>query len=92
MGYGEAGDAMGVNPNSLRYAALTGRVVMRCDGARQPTIWTVPPPDVEPRDARLELTRRYVHVFGPTTPEAFVEWAGIGGRQASERSMRSVAS
>jgi hypothetical protein len=38
----------------------------------------VPRPAVDPRDARLELARRYLHVFGPTTPEAFAQWAGIG--------------
>jgi hypothetical protein len=81
MTYGEAGDALGVHPNRLRYAAPTGTVVIRWDGARQPTIWTVPPPDVDPRDARLELARRYLHIFGPTTPDAFAEWAGIGSRQ-----------
>ena len=27
------------------------------------------------------MARRYLHVFGPTTAEAFAEWAGIGGRQ-----------
>jgi hypothetical protein len=77
MTYGEAGHAMGVPPNSLRYAAPTGRVVMRWDGARQPTIWTLPPPDTDPGEARLELARRYLHVFGPTTAAAFGEWAGI---------------
>lgn len=77
MTYGEAGRALGVPPNSLRYAALTGRVLMRWDGARQPTIWTVPQPEVAPREARLELARRYLHVFGPTTPAAFGDWAGI---------------
>jgi hypothetical protein len=41
----------------------------------------VPAPEVDPRDARLELARRYLHVFGPTTPEAFAEWAGIGARR-----------
>ena len=81
MTYGEAGRALGVNPNALRYAAPTGTVVIRWDGARQPTVWTVPPPEVDPRDARLELARRYLHVFGPTTPEAFAEWAGIGPRR-----------
>lgn len=82
MSYGEAGEALGEQPNRLRYAATTGTVLMRWDGARQPTIWTVPRPEVDPRDARLELARRYVHVFGPTTPEAFAEWAGIAARQA----------
>lgn len=82
--YGEAGEALGVPPNRLRYAAPTGRVLIRWDGARQPTIWTVPPPDVDPRDARLELARRYLHVFGPTTPEAFADWAGVGSRRGVE--------
>jgi hypothetical protein len=78
MGYGEAGRGMGIPPNRLRYAAPTGRVVMRWDGARQPTIWTVRRPDIDPVDARLELARRYLTVFGPTTPGAFARWAGIG--------------
>jgi hypothetical protein len=73
----EAGRGLGRHPSSLRYAAPTGRVVMRWDGARQPTIWTVPPPTLDPRDARLELARRYLRIFGPATAEAFAEWAGI---------------
>jgi hypothetical protein len=77
MPYGEAGHALGVHPNSLRYAAPTGTVLIRWEGARQPIVWTVTPPDMEPREARLELARRYLHVFGPATPEAFAEWAGI---------------
>jgi hypothetical protein len=77
MTYGEAGHALGQNPNSLRYAAPTGTVLMRWDGARQPTVWTVPPPDIDPFEARLELARRYLHIFGPTTPAAFAQWAGI---------------
>ena len=81
MTYGEAGGALGVHPNQLRYAAPTGTVVIRWDGARQPTIWTVPPPEVDPCDARLELARRYLHVFGPTTPGAFARWAGIASRR-----------
>jgi hypothetical protein len=81
MTYGDAGRALGVNPNSLRYGAATGTVVMRWDGARQPTVWTVLAPDVDPHDARLELARRYLHVFGPATPESFAEWAGISLRE-----------
>ena len=76
--YGDAGGALGMNPNRLRYAAATGTVLIRWDGARQPIVWTVPRPEVDPRDARLELARRYLHIFGPTTAEAFAEWAGIG--------------
>ncbi len=82
MSYGEAGHALGLHPNSLRYAAATGTLLIRWDGSRQPTIWTVPAPDVDPGEARLELARRYLHVFGPTTPAAFVEWAGIKPRAA----------
>jgi hypothetical protein len=77
MSYWEAGRALGVHPNSLRYAAATGTVLIRWEGARRPTVWTVPPPVVDPRDARLELARRYLHIYGPTTPEAFAWWAGI---------------
>ena len=77
MTYSEAGHALGLHPNSLRYAAQTGTVLMRWDGARQPTVWNVPRPDIHPGEARLELARRYLHVFGPSTPAAFARWAGI---------------
>jgi Winged helix DNA-binding domain len=66
-----------VHPNALRYAAPTGRVLIRWDGARAPVVWTVPAPDVDPIDARLELARRYLHVFGPGTAKSFARWAGI---------------
>jgi hypothetical protein len=77
MRYGEAGRALGVNPNQLRYAAPTGRILIRWDGARQPVIWTVPPPETDPAEARLELARRHLHILGPATPEGFGRWAGI---------------
>ena len=79
MAYGAAGRALGErNANRLRYAASTGTILIRWEGARQPVIWTVPRPEVDPREARLELARRYLHVFGPTTAGAFAQWAGIG--------------
>jgi hypothetical protein len=77
MPFGEAGRALGVPPNQLRYAAPTGTVLMRWDGARQPTIWFAPAPTIDPTEARLELARRHLHVFGPTTADAFADWAGI---------------
>jgi hypothetical protein len=77
MTQGAAARALGEPSNRLRYATLTGRVRMRWDGAKQPTIWMAPPPALGPREARLELARRYLHVFGPGTPEAFAAWAGI---------------
>ena len=77
MSYADAGHGIGVHPNMLRYAGPTGRFLIRWEGARRPTIWSVPKPDVDPADATIELARRYLHVFGPTTPKAFAEWAGI---------------
>ena len=79
MTHSAAARAMGENDaNRLRYAASTGTVVIRGDGSRQPDIWNVPAPKMDPHEARLELARRYLQVFGPTTPEAFARWAGIG--------------
>ena len=51
--------------NSLRYAATTGTVAIRWEGARAPTVWTVVAADVDPADARRELARRYIHIFDP---------------------------
>jgi hypothetical protein len=74
---GEVGRALGVNPNAFRYAATTGTVAIRWDGARGPTVWTVPAPKIDAVDACRELARRYLHVFGPTTAASFGRWAGI---------------
>jgi hypothetical protein len=81
-GLNEAGRALGVHPNNFRYAAATGTVLIRWDGARRPDVWTVPAPQADPGDARLELARRYLHVYGPATPESFGQWSGIGARPA----------
>jgi hypothetical protein len=78
----DAGRGLGEHPNRLRYAAATGTVVIRWDGARAPVLWTVPRPDVDPLDARRELARRYLHVFGPATAPAFATWAGLGAAEA----------
>ncbi|MGH3001118.1 MAG: DNA glycosylase AlkZ-like family protein [Gaiellaceae bacterium] len=83
MTYDEAGDGLGVHPNRLRYAAPTGTLLIRWDGARCPAIWTAPRPELDPLEARLELARRYLHVFGPATPAAFAQWAGIAPAQAA---------
>jgi hypothetical protein len=73
----DAGPFLGEHPNRLRYAAPTGTVLIRWDGARAPAIWSVPAPDVDPKHARKELARRHLHVFGPATVESFAQWAGI---------------
>jgi hypothetical protein len=67
----------------IRYAATTGTVAIRWEGARAPTVWTVPAPTIDPADACRELARRYLHIFGPTTAESFGRWAGISVRSAA---------
>ena len=79
----EVGRALGVG-NALRYAATTGTVAIRWDGARAPTVWTVVAAEVEPADACRELARRYIHISGPTTGNGFARWAGISRRSATD--------
>jgi hypothetical protein len=81
--FGTAGRELGVPANSLRYAAQTGTVLLRWDGARQPVVWTVPAPAMGQAPARLELARRYLHVFGPATAASFARWAGVASGDAS---------
>jgi hypothetical protein len=78
----DAARIVGLHPNALRYAAPTGRFLIYWDGARQPLVWRVPAPAADPLDARLELARRYLHVFGPATPDSFAAWAGIRPKAA----------
>ena len=66
----------------IRYATTTGTVLIRWDGARAPRVWTVPRPRIDPLDARRELARRYLHVFGPGTISSFAKWAGLGASEA----------
>ncbi|HEY2311478.1 MAG TPA: crosslink repair DNA glycosylase YcaQ family protein [Gaiellaceae bacterium] len=86
----DAQHALGVG-NAIKYAATTGTVLLRWDGARTPLIWTAPAPEVDPHDARGELARRYVHIFGPATPDAFALWAGVpeAGARATFDALRT---
>jgi len=85
MAYGQAGHAIGIPPNMLRYGTTTGRLRIRWEGARQPLIWTVPEPAISRDEARRGLIRRYLHVFGPAKAASFVRWAGIrSSRPADE--------
>ncbi|HET7636553.1 MAG TPA: crosslink repair DNA glycosylase YcaQ family protein [Candidatus Limnocylindria bacterium] len=79
--YGRAGEALGVHPNALRYASLTGTVLIRWEGARAPLIWKVPAPEMTALEARVELARRYHHLYGPSTPDAFARWAGLSRKE-----------
>jgi hypothetical protein len=78
----EVAGALGVG-NSIRYAATTGTVAIRWEGARAPTVWTVVAAEVEPAEACRELARRYIHIFGPATDVGFARWAGISRRSAA---------
>ena len=80
----QAERALGLPSNMLRYAAQTGTVLLRWDGARDAVVWCGPPHDMEPRGARLELARRYLHVFGPSTVASFARWAGLGNTEAKD--------
>ncbi len=79
----EIGRALGIG-NEMRYAATTGTIAIRWEGARAPVVWAVPSPKIDPADACRELARRYLHVFGPTTADGFARWAGISRRSAAE--------
>ena len=79
----EVGRALGIG-NWLRYAATTGTVAIRWEGARAPTVWTVVAAEVDPADACRELARRYIHIFGPATADGFARWAGISRRSATD--------
>ena len=75
----EVAGALGIG-NAIRYAATTGTVAIRWEGARAPVVWTVAAADIAPADACRELARRYLHIFGPTTAQGFARWAGISRR------------
>jgi hypothetical protein len=91
MTQGAAASALGLrDANTLRYAATTGMVVIRWDGARQPVVWAKPPPEVNPGDAHLELARRYLHVFGPAAPEGFAQWAGLRPRRRAHATIEAL--
>jgi len=77
----EVQEALGLH-NRIKSATMTGTILIRWEGARAPTMWTVPRPEVDPLEARLELARRYLHVFGPATSSAFATWAGIRAPEA----------
>ena len=79
--YHEVARGLGVG-NAVRYATTTGTLHIRWEGARAPTVWSVPRPAVGPLEARIELARRYLRAFGPTDAAAFTRWAGVSSRAA----------
>jgi hypothetical protein len=79
----EVGRALGIG-NELRYATTTGTLAIRWGGARAPEVWTVAAAEIDPADARRELARRYLHIFGPATAGGLARWAGISRGSAAE--------
>lgn len=66
----------GAGIDGLREACASGRIVLRWDTtslyARE-----VPRPAIDVHEARLELCRRHVQYFGPTSPKTFTWWSGL---------------
>ena len=79
----EAALGLDINPAAFKYAAPTGTVAIRWDGARAPAVWTVAAPGMDPAEAQRELARRYLQVFGPATSAGFARWAGVSRRAAA---------
>lgn len=66
-----------------RAVCATGRFVVRWTTSSL-EVWEQPPPSIDPETARIELARRHVHAFGPTTPAAFAWWAGVSPPDARQ--------
>jgi hypothetical protein len=64
-----------------RDVCATGRFEVRWT-TRTSHVSEHPRPSIDPEAARIELCRRHIHAFGPTTPAAFAWWAGVSSRDA----------
>lgn len=73
--------ATGGSVRRVREAAATGTIRVRWDGTSI-EVWAAEPPGADVEACRLELARRYVHVFAPSTPSHFATWAGIHRQDA----------
>jgi hypothetical protein len=66
-----------------RGVCATGRFAVRWTTSAV-QVWEQAAPSIDPETARIELCRRHVHAFGPTTPAAFAWWAGVSSRDAQD--------
>ncbi len=66
-----------------RDVCATGRLAVRWTTSSA-DVFELPRPSVDPEVARIELCRRHVRAFGPTTPAAFAWWAGVSARDAQQ--------
>jgi hypothetical protein len=67
----------------LRAASLFGGFVIapRHDGEIsfvRTESWLGAAPGDDPSDARIAMARRYLATFGPSRPQVFADWAGVG--------------
>jgi hypothetical protein len=71
----------GAGIDGLREACASGRIAVRWDTT---SLWAreVPRPEIDLSEARLELCRRHLHYFGPTTPKVFAWWSGMSPADA----------
>ncbi len=70
-------------PGEDRALCATGRFAVRWTTSAV-HVWAQPRPSIDPETAWIELCRRHVHAFGPTTPAAYAWWAGLSLRDAKE--------
>jgi hypothetical protein len=63
----------------FRWAGVSVPVALRREG--RTTMCEALTVEGDPGAARLELTRRYLRGFAPTTPRQFAEWSGLSTRE-----------
>lgn len=69
-------EVRGVGLPGLRDASASGRIALRWTASAL-YVREITAPDVDPDQARVELCRRHISAFGPTTPVAFAWWSGL---------------
>ncbi|MER7247771.1 crosslink repair DNA glycosylase YcaQ family protein [Kribbella sp. NPDC000426] len=77
----DGGERRGGMGSELREACASGRIALRWDTT---SLWVreVLRPLIDVGEARVELCRRHVRCFGPTTPKAFSWWSGLSPADA----------
>ena len=85
----EVAGALGVG-NAIRYAAATGTVAIRWEGARAPAVWTVAAADVDPAEALPRACPAVPPGLRAGDCRGFARWAGIS-RRAGAAAFASLA-
>ncbi|MFQ5920265.1 MAG: winged helix DNA-binding domain-containing protein [Thermoplasmata archaeon] len=66
----------------IRLATIEGKVCFGPNRGKEITFvllddWLGPQPGGRPEEAETELLRRYLHAYGPATPQDFAAWSGM---------------